>query len=179
MGLDTKPLRLRLVRVQLDTGETEILITSLTDSDLYPAHIFDELYHQRWPVEEDYKKAKCWIEIENFSGKSVLSVYQDFHAKIFSKNLTSALAHPTREIVRQASEGKKYEYQINFAQALSKTKDVIVLLFDRSKEAAILLISQLHEIFIKTIEPIRPGRKFPRNHKVHRRCFYYCYKPIR
>ena len=179
MGLDTKPLRLRLVRVQLDTGETEILITSLTDSDLYPAHIFDELYHQRWPVEEDYKKAKCWIEIENFSGKSVLSVYQDFHAKIFSKNLTSALAHPTREIVRQASEGKKYEYQINFAQALSKTKDVIVLLFDRSKEAAILLISQLHEIFIKTIEPIRPGRKFPRNHKVYRRCFYYCYKPIR
>jgi len=179
MGLDTKPLRLRLVRVQLDTGETEILITSLIDSDLYPAHIFDELYHQRWPVEEDYKKAKCWIEIENFSGKSVLSVYQDFHAKIFSKNLTSALAHPTREIVRQASEGKKYEYQINFAQALSKTKDVIVLLFDRSKEAAILLISQLHEIFIKTIEPIRPGRKFPRNHKVHRRCFYYCYKPIR
>ena len=179
MGLDTKPLRLRLVRVQLDTGETEILITSLIDSDLYPAHIFDELYHQRWPVEEDYKKAKCWIEIENFSGKSVLSVYQDFHAKIFSKNLTSALAHPTREIVRQASEGKKYEYQINFAQALSKTKDVIVLLFDRSKEVAILLISQLHEIFIKTIEPIRPGRKFPRNHKVHRRCFYYCYKPIR
>jgi hypothetical protein len=179
MGLDTEPLRLRLVRVQLDTGETEILITSLIDSDLYPAHIFHELYHERWPVEEDYKKAKCWIEIENFSGKSVLSVYQDFHAKIFSKNLTSALAHPTREIVRQASEGKKYEYQINFAQALSKTKDVIVLLFDRSKEAAILLISQLHEIFIKTIEPIRPGRKFPRNHKVHRRCFYYCYKPIR
>ncbi|MDL1968726.1 MAG: IS4/IS5 family transposase, partial [Deltaproteobacteria bacterium] len=69
--------------------------------------------------------------------------------------------------------------QINFAQALSKTKDVIVLLFDRSKEAAILLISQLHEIFVKTIEPIRPGRKFPQNHKVHRRCFYYCYKPIR
>lgn len=179
MGLDTKPLRLRLIRVELDTGETEILVTSLIDPDLYPAHIFHELYHERWPVEEDYKTVKCWIEIENFSGKSVLSVYQDFHAKIFSKNMTSALAYPTREIVRQASEGKKYEYQINFAQALSNTKNVIVLLFERSKEAATLLISQLHEIFIKTIEPIRPGRKFPRNHKVHRRCFYLCYKSIR
>lgn len=179
MGLDTKPLRLRLIRVELDTGETEILVTSLIDPDLYPVHIFHELYHERWPVEEDYKTVKCWIEIENFSGKSVLSVYQDFHAKVFSKNMTSALAYPTREIVRQASEGKKYEYQINFAQALSRTKDVIVLLFDRSKEAATLLISQLHEIFIKTIEPIRPGRKFPRNHKVHRRCFYLCYKSIR
>ena len=27
MGLDTKPLRLRLIRVELDTGETEILIS--------------------------------------------------------------------------------------------------------------------------------------------------------
>ncbi len=179
MGLDTKPLRLRLVRVELDTGETEILVTSLIDPDRYPVHIFHALYHERWPVEEDYKTAKCWIEIENFSGKSVLSVYQDFHAKVFSKNMTSALAYPTREIVRQASEGKKYEYQINFAQALSNTKDVIVLLFERSKGAVTKLISQLHEIFVKTIEPIRPGRKFPRNHKVHRRCFYLCYKPIR
>jgi len=179
MGLDTKPFRLRLVRVELDTGETEILITSLIDPDLYPIHIFHELYHDRWPVEEDYKTVKCWIEIENFSGKSVLSVYQDFHAKVFSKNMTSALAYPTREIVRQASEGKKYEYQINFAQALSNTKDVIVLLFERSKEAATQLITQLHEIFVKTIEPIRPGRKFPRNHKVHRRCFYLCYKSVR
>lgn len=179
MGLDTKPLRLRLIRVELDTGETEILVTSLIDPDLYPVHIFHELYHERWPVEEDYKTAKCWIEIENFSGKSVLSVYQDFHAKVFSKNVTSALAYPTRETVRESSKGKKYEYQINFAQALSNTKNVIVLLFDRSKEAATLLISQLHEIFIKTIEPIRPGRKFPRNHKVHRRCFYLCYKSVR
>jgi len=27
------------------------------------------------------------------------------------------------------------------------------------------LISELHDIFVQTIEPIRPGRKYPRNHK--------------
>jgi hypothetical protein len=32
-------------------------------------------------VEEDYKAIKCRMELENFTGKSVLSVYQDFHAK--------------------------------------------------------------------------------------------------
>ena len=69
MGLDTKPLRLRLVRVQLNTGETEILITSLIHFGLYPVHIFHELYHESWPVEEDYKKAKCWIEIDTFLRK--------------------------------------------------------------------------------------------------------------
>lgn len=31
MGLDLTPLRLRLIRVELDSGEIEVLITSLTD----------------------------------------------------------------------------------------------------------------------------------------------------
>ena len=55
MGLDKKPVRVRLVRIELDTGETEILATSLTDMDMYPHELFAELYHLRWPVEEDYK----------------------------------------------------------------------------------------------------------------------------
>jgi hypothetical protein len=96
MGLDLKPLKLRLIRVELDTGEVEILITSLLDQQVHPLDQFAELYHLRWPVEEDYKTMKHWIEIENFSGKSVLSIYQDFHAKVFSKNLTSALVFQTQ-----------------------------------------------------------------------------------
>ena len=86
MGLDLKPLKLRLIRIELETGEAEILITSLLDQQIHSYDQFAELYHLRWPVEEDYKTMKHWIEIENFSGKSVLSIYQDFHAKVFSKN---------------------------------------------------------------------------------------------
>ena len=137
-----------------------------------------ELYHKRWPVEEDYKTMKCWLEVENFSGKSVLSVYQDFHAKVFSKNLTSVLAFPTRGIIEQNSKTCKHRRQINFAQALSKVKNVIVLLFNRTGESVTNLISGLHEIFIRTTEPIRPGRQFPRNHKSCRRLFYQNYKPL-
>jgi len=74
LGLDTQDLTVRLIRIELDNGETEILITSLTDIEMYPAEIFSDLYHLRWPVEEDYKVMKCRMEIENFTGKSVLSV---------------------------------------------------------------------------------------------------------
>ena len=178
MGLDIIPLKLRLIRVELDTGETEVLITSLIDKDLYPTEIFMELYHKRWPVEEDYKTMKCWLEVENFSGKSILSVYQDFHAKVFSKNLTSVLAFPTREIIKQNCKTCKHCRQINFAQALSKVKNVIVLLFNRIGESVTNLIFAFHEIFIRTTEPIRPGRQFPRNHKSRRRLFYLNYKPV-
>jgi hypothetical protein len=108
LGLDLEPLKLRLVRVALKTGETEILITALMDQDSYPTECFDDLYHHRWPVEEDYKLMKHRIEMENFTGKSVLSVYQDFHAKVFAKNLAGVLAHPTQEVIDRDTADRKY-----------------------------------------------------------------------
>jgi len=47
----------------------------LSDTGKYPWAVFFDLYHSRWPVEEDYKTVKSRIELENFSGKSALSVY--------------------------------------------------------------------------------------------------------
>ena len=179
MGLDLKPLKLRLLRVELDTGEAEILITSLLDQAQHPHEQFCELYHLRWPVEEDYKTMKRWIEIENFSGKSVLSVYQDFHARVFSKNLASALTFQTQSRIDELTENRKYQYQPNFAQALSKIKDVIPLLFIRSADRISKIIGEVLDIIIKTIEPVRPGRRYPRNFKNRKGRFHYGYQPLR
>lgn len=174
--LDHEPMTLRLIRIELNTGEVEVLISSLTDCKSYPIDIFAELYHQRWPVEEDYKYMKYWIEIGNITGKSVLSVYQDFHAKVFSKNLTSVLSYPTRTDLVESGKKDKYEHQINFVQALSKSKNVTALLFQKSRAKVVNLIKDLQKIFINTTEPIRPNRSFPRNHKVLKRKYYYSYK---
>ena len=178
MGLDKNPIKVRLIRIELDNGETEILITSLTDKVLYPLNIFADLYHNRWPVEEDYKAIKCRLQVENFSGKSVLSVYQDFHAKIFSKNLTTIIGNTTNDEVKKISERRIYDYQINFTQALSKMKNTIVLLFNRSFEKAKIIVSKLQKIFAQTIEPVRTGRKNQRKHRVKVKQFHYAYKPI-
>ena len=43
MGFDKAPVTVRLIRVKLDSGETEILITSLTDQKAYPKELFKEL----------------------------------------------------------------------------------------------------------------------------------------
>ncbi len=177
MGLDTEPLRLRLIRIQ-NGHKVQVLITSLIDIQCYPIEIFYELYHYRWPVEEDYKVIKCRLELENFSGKSVLSVYQDFYAKIFAKNLVSVMAFPLKDSLKNDSGDKKYVYQINFTQALSKSKGVIALLFYETGNKIRQLIADLQNIFQRTVEPIRPGRKYPRNHKAKNRKFFLQYKPI-
>lgn len=178
-GLDTMPLKLRLIRIELENGATEILITSLIDSGAYPHEQFSELYHLRWPVEEDYKTMKQWIEIENFSGKSVLSVYQDFYARVFAKNMAAALAFQTWPVIEKNTRHRRYLYQPNFAQTLSKLKDVIPLLFIRTKNNVLKILNALVEIIVKTLEPVRPGRKFERDFNNRSGRFHHCYKPLR
>lgn len=176
-GLPTDPLTVRLLRIELDTGEVVVLLTSLLDTQLYLYTVFKDLYHLRWPVEEDYKAMKSRIEVENWSGKSVLAIYQDFHAKMFTKNLTAILAHPAQKVVARGSQAKKYIYQVNMTHALSKVKDTVVLLFQRVD--ILPLLNRLWQLLIKTIEPIRPGRSYPREKRVKRKRFPMSYKPIR
>ncbi len=171
MELDIEPITVRLIRIELNTGEIEVLITTLIDGDIYPHDIFADLYHKRWPVEEDYKYMKYWLEIANLTGKSVHSVYQDFYAKIFSKNLTSVLGFPTRTELKKAGKIKKFEYQINFVEALSTCKNVIALLFLKTQEKVIELIKDLRQAFEEAVTPIRPDRVYPRNHEVLKRKF--------
>lgn len=178
LQLDTHPIRLRLVRVELESGESEVLITSLIDTVRFPYQHFAELYHDRWPIEEDYKVMKCRIEVENFSGKSPLTVYQDFHAAVFSKNITAMLVASTRENVASATTSRIHAYKSNFTQALSTMRDTIVVLLRGSRKAILKIISDLLKTIAKAVEPVRPGRKFPRNHKRAQRKCCLNYKPI-
>jgi hypothetical protein len=178
LQLDTHPIRLRLVRVELESGESEVLITSLIDTVKFPYQHFAELYHDRWPIEEDYKVMKCRIEVENFSGKIPLTVYQDFHAAVFSKNITAMLVASTRKNVASATTSRILAYKSNFTQALSTMRDTIVVLLRGSRKAILKIISDLLETIAKAVEPVRPGRKYPRNHKRAQRKCCLNYKPI-
>lgn len=178
MGLDLNPLKLRLIRI--DNGNKPIiLITSLTDTRQYPYATISDLYHSRWPVEEDYKAIKCRTELENFSGQSALSVYQDFHAKVLLKNIVSIFSSPVNDMLASDIDSdRKYNYQVNFTHALTKGKDLMPLLFQRSIRKIKLIVEALFELLIKTVEPIRPGRRYPRNHRVSSRKYYLNYKPL-
>jgi IS4 transposase len=176
MGIDKKPIKVRFIRVELDSGETEILVTTLMDKKKYPYELFSELYHLRWPVEEDFKALKYRLQVENFSGKTVRSVYQDFHAKIFSKNLVAAVATTTKQQILLKSEKLKHVHQINLTQALAKMKHTIILIFHQTTRKVSNIIEKLRAIFIQTTEAVRPNRKFPRRHRVKQHRFFFEFK---
>jgi hypothetical protein len=80
------------VRVDLSSGEPEILVSSLTDLKSHPTALFANLYHQRRGIKDDYKvlKSPPPLNIENYSSVSVESVLQDLHAKLLTKNLVAS-----------------------------------------------------------------------------------------
>ena len=147
-GLPTKPITLRLVRVDLP-NEVEVLVTNLMDEEAYDSSVFKSLYHLRWGIEENYKRLKQWVEIENFSGKSALSVKQDFYAKIVASNLTTFMEIPAQQIVDERTRYLKRSYQINYAQALSKMKHRIISLIINKTDDVVALIKQTVEYISK------------------------------
>lgn len=163
-GLPVEPIELRLVRVDLP-NEVEVLITNLMDTSQYGVDVFKSLYHLRWGIEENYKRLKQWVEIENFSGKSALSVKQDFYAKIVAMNLTALMAMAAQKNIARETKHRKLKYQINFAQALSKMKHRIVYLISYAHGDILLLITQTINYIGRTIESVREGRSAPRRLK--------------
>ena len=156
----------RLIKIDLPTGEKEILCTSLIESEKYTYEEFDKLYHYRWSEEEAYKLLKSWIKLENFSGKTARAVKQDFHAKVFLMTLCAAYAHPIEEKVVEeykADQNRKFDQKINRTNAISMTQDILIAVFLRRQFDKAL--NAFDKIVAETREIIRPGRSNPRNKK--------------
>lgn len=161
--LPTEPLQARLIRVELESGEVEVLITSLLDAQAYPHRLFAKLYALRWGVEENYKREKQRLEIENFSGRTPWVLLQDFHAKLFAQNLTAILVCLAQWLADERYRHRQHSYRINFANALSKMKNHLASLF--LDTSPLELCWRLLQRMADAVEAVRPGRKFPRNMK--------------
>jgi len=159
----------RLIKIELETGEKEILCTSLTDMEKYEYVEFDSLYHYRWNEEEAYKLLKSRIELENFSGKTTIAVKQDFFAKVFLMTLCAAYAHPIEEKVTneyKADKERVHDQKINRTNALSMTQDILISVMIKKQYKKAL--EAFDDIVEKTREIIRPGRKVSREFKQKR-----------
>ena len=151
----------RAVKVRLDTGETEILVTSLLDADMYPDEIFKDLYFQRWGVETHFSVLKNLMQLEIFSGQTVESVLQDFHAAVFTANLQSLIIEDCRDDLEKINERRELNYAVNRNVSLGFLKDEVVRIFLAEKPDAVM--DRLKKLFLMHLEPVRPGRQFHRN----------------
>ena len=175
LGITHSKVKVRLVRVALESGETEILLTSLTNEQAYSVSDMSELYSMRWSIEESYKSFKHKVCVENFSGKSVKAILQDFYVKIFIMNLTAAAVRPINEALKKPTVRAIYPHQVNFIEAIATMKKAVVSFFITGK-----IENALNRVYrrLSTItEPIRKRRKFQRNLQPKRK-HHMNYKPV-
>jgi hypothetical protein len=174
LGISEIRFKCRLVSIKLESGETEILLTSLVNEEEFTIAEMKELYGYRWPVEDCFKTFKHKVCIENFSGKSVKAVLQDFYVKIFIMNLTAVAVRPINEALKKPAVKIKYTHQVNFIEAIATMKRGVVSFF--LTKAVGKGLQRLYVRISRITEPIRPGRKFRRNHQ-HKRKHHMNYKP--
>jgi hypothetical protein len=175
LGITELRIKVRLVRIELGNGETEILLTSLIDEEAFSVADLKELYGLRWTIEEAYKTFKHKVCIGNFSGKSIKTVLQDFYVKIFIMNLTAVAVRPINEALKREPVKVKYTHQVNIIEAIATMKRSVVSFFVTNQ-----ISKGIHRLLgriSKITEPIRPGRKRKRNHQPKRK-HYMNYKPV-
>lgn len=151
----------RLVRVKLDAGEDEILITSLLDEEKYPSAIFKELYFMRWGVETYYDEFKNNLRADIFSGYSDTAIQQDFNAAIFISNLQNLLVNNADEELKKQGRKVKHKHKVNRNTSYGFMKDRVISIFFSDKGHA-EITKELKYLFLKNTVPIRPGRKSKR-----------------
>jgi hypothetical protein len=157
-------LRLRLVRVRLPHGATEVLLTTLLDHQAYPAAEFKQVYGWRWGEETFFDRFKNIFEVERFSGSSVRAIEQDVHGVLLLANLERVLAQADEQVLQaQAAERQAQRLpQVNRAVSyVALVERVVPLLSSGQPHEQVL--AELHHLFRTNPTRIRPDRQVPRS----------------
>ena len=164
-------ITVRFVSVRLSTGELEVLATNLLDDSKYPTDLFGELYAHRWGIETYYGLLKGRLNLENFSGRTVESIFQDVHATIFLSNFESVITRDSADQLKADSVEHKYSKDVNRAVSFHAIKSRIVDLLLSSQPIEEVL-PQIERLFLQNAVSIRV-RDVPRKKISAWRSYHY------
>jgi hypothetical protein len=117
-----------VTKISLNSGEIELLASSLLDLVQITTTQISELYQLRWPVEEAYKNLKPKMKLEQFSCRHYKGIYQEFYTPIFMLNLTSLLGNQAQKQITQRTQRRKLSYQYNWQNAFKFVRDKFISL---------------------------------------------------
>ena len=159
-----KRYQVRVFKIVLDSGETEILITNLRALHLSKKEVGD-LYFKRWGIEVKFDSLKNKLELENMSGRRVVTTYQDFWAKLDLANTLAALEFQTDAIIdeRNDASNNKYMQRTNENRLITKFSEryLEVLVTENRDERMTLLNELIKDIARRPVE-VKPDRKYER-----------------
>jgi len=158
-NLESVEVKVRLVRIKTAKGYY-VLMTSLIDTKRYSIKDFYSLYHLRWRVEEGFKKQKAFLDVENFSGRTVHSVKQDVHASVLIQALVAIESFASNPLIKRKVKQRKYGYKINFSMAIKSFKSRIIQVLTGNLDAQKIYLWL--KALAQNLTIIKPDRSFDR-----------------
>jgi len=146
-------LRVRFIRIQLSSGEVEILATSLLDKKKFPYKHFKVLYRKRWEIETYFLTLKSRLSIDNFSGKNKEAILQDFYSTVFISGLETILTESANQKLKdkKVKNPQKVNKAISFHAIKNK---IITLIFEKPDDFE----KQVLELFLQNPTSVRENR---------------------
>lgn len=155
-----KTLKVRMSKIMLDTGEIEYLLTNITEDIIAPEEM-KEAYFKRWQIEIGYDILKNKLHLENFTGKTKITIEQDFYAQIYTFNVLQDIKNTnTRRIQeKQLNKNLKYKYKVNINILAGWLKNILIaVMFTEDGKEQEKLYNIIVEKAEKNLVAIKPNR---------------------
>ncbi len=139
-------LSFRIVRIETENGDTELLITNL-DPNRFPPAALKRLYAMRWGIETSFRSLKYAVGLIHLHAKKPDLVLQEIFASFLIFNFTQASVWA----VDTTQGSSQYQCRVNFSDAVFAC---CAFLREPTSDPLPLLRRKLL--------PVRPGRTAPR-----------------
>lgn len=149
-------LKLRFIRVALENGEIEILITSLLDEETHSTESFKDIYNKRWGIETFYDFVKNIIEIENYSGTNEKFIKQEFYCAMYIANMHSLSIKDIEEEIVEKYKHRKLKYKINKSISLGFMRENILQIMIENDN---LFMEKFQKLIVDFVIPNRKHKR--------------------
>lgn len=112
-------INIRIVNIELPTGEIETLATNLSDN-IFSLEDLDYIYMTRWNSVINYHELKESMKITNISSSKEIIIKQEIYSQMLVYNTIQAIAMDANEEIEQ--EKYKHKMKINFNMAVGIVK---------------------------------------------------------
>jgi hypothetical protein len=119
------------------------------------------------------------LELENFSGRLVDNIKQDFYAMMTVSNMLASFVREANRKVKKERErrGNKYEYQVNVNHAIGVFKDLLLgVVLEEGRGRRVRLMRELVREIKQRVVPIRLEREVGRKENHRHARFHHNHK---
>lgn len=153
-------IKIRLVNIELPTGEIETIMTNLP-FEKFSSDDIKNIYQKRWGIETSYHELKESMQITNISSSKDVIIKQEIYSQMMVYNIIQSIIIEAESRINQ----KKYKHKmkINFNMAVGHTKRMFVkLLIEEDREKSMKMYDDLIERYLENLVPIIKDRHYER-----------------